>query len=27
MEDLLVGRDQWASVDLGMTPIGMSVED
>ena len=27
MEDLLVERDQWIAVDLGMAPIGTSADD
>jgi hypothetical protein len=27
MEDLLVDRDQWITVDPGTTPIGSSIDD
>jgi hypothetical protein len=27
MDDLLVDRDQWIMVDLGIAPIGTSVDD
>ena len=27
MEDLLVDKEQWATVDLGTKPIGVSTED
>ena len=27
MEDILVDRDQWITVDPGTTPIGTSVDD
>jgi hypothetical protein len=27
MEDLLVDKEQWATVDLGTKPTGLSIED